>query len=54
MTYLQYTALAAFTAIIISPSIAGYAARATLALPLFWLGIIDATALEAVALWSAF
>ncbi len=54
MTYLQYTAYAVVAAITVSPTIAGFAIRATFALPLFWLGIIDTTALEAVALWSAF
>ena len=54
MTYLKYIAFATVAAIVVSPTIAGFAARASVALPLFLIGVIDAATFKAVVDWHAF
>ena len=54
MTFLKYIAIATAAAIAVSPTIAGFSARASVALPLFWIGAIDSATFEAVVLWHAF
>ena len=40
--------------IVVSPTIAGFAARVALVAPLYWLGLIDDGSVAAFANWSLF
>jgi hypothetical protein len=49
-----YVMQAAMAVIVVSPTIAGFAARVALAAPLYWLGLIDDASVAAFANWTAF
>jgi hypothetical protein len=45
---------AVLAVIAVSPSIAGYAVRMSVAAPLAWSGLVDDSTALAIVLWSAF
>ena len=49
-----YAIQAVLALIVVSPTIAGFAARVALAAPLYWLGLIDDGSVAAFAHWSLF
>jgi hypothetical protein len=49
-----YVMQAVMAVIVVSPTIAGFAARVALAAPLYWLGLIDDGSVAAFANWTAF
>ena len=51
---LIYAMQAAMAAIVVSPTIAGFAARVSLAAPFYFLGLIDDHTVAAFAHWAAF
>jgi hypothetical protein len=53
-TALTYSIQAVLALIVVSPTIAGFAARVALAAPLYWLGLIDDHKVAAFAHWSLF
>jgi hypothetical protein len=49
-----YAIQVALAIIVVSPTIGGFAARAALAAPLYWLGLIDSPTMATFATWTAF